>query len=244
MAQRYANPPVPPLRTPEVELMQHCIRQSRRGSPKGGTATATKEKERSIDAPTIAVTESEWPQPSEAYSTGNAKAKLTVALTVAEKPKAVGLKPSEEQKRPATASCPPPNAPTAPKALRSTPVTKSASQAMTTSIKSTATTESGSWSQSKRWVSPETKERMAFHKMKLNLHHIQAGDSPFVPQSPKALAELKVVREKRRLARDLQRKQKRDFATKDGHHLKLFWGKKIGDMLSPVLAWNHCFTEG
>ena len=48
--------------------------------------------------------------------------------------------------------------------------------------------ESGSWSQSKRWTSQETKERMIFHRMTQNLHHLGASNSPFVPQGPAELA--------------------------------------------------------
>jgi hypothetical protein len=220
----------------EVEV-QHPERKSSKDDQKVTTSRVETKNEKT----NLEVKKSEWPKPSEIY---NKEGTLTRSVTTKtqvtkDKPAGSGSK-SAGDKAPQTASKgPPPNAPTGPKALRKSQAKKVTSQAVIPLSKSTPA-ESGSWSQSKRWVSQETKERMAFHKMKLNLHHIRADASPFIPQSPSALAALRLQGEKRRATQELETKRH----GKGENGVRLFGGKRFRDMLSPVLAWNHCFTEG
>lgn len=195
-----------------------------------------KKKVTSVGLPT-----SQWPKPSEAAAQQSRK--VPTSADPAATSKTAGNSEASQPKQPQSRMLgnednkPPPNAPTGPRALRQSQARKAKSQAVI--LKSTP--ESGSWSQSKRWVSQETKERKAFHKMKLNLHHIRADDSPFVPQTPAALTAMKLEGDRRRLSREVDRRVAEK--EKEGT-LRLFGGKRLGDMLSPVLGWNHCFTEG
>lgn len=82
---------------------------------------------------------------------------------------------------------PPSNAPKGPRALlRRQQTQREASGRLSENA------SSGSWSQSRRWVSQGTKERMAFQRMKINLQHIKLQNSPFVPQTPAALTALRL----------------------------------------------------
>ena len=149
---------------------------------------------------------------------------------------------------------PPPNAPTAPASLRRTIIiAKSQSQASLTP----KSAESGSWSQSKRWISQETKERVAFQKLMHTLHYMGADKSPFIPQTPAALAAFRVreaERRSRKLGEELRRKverlsrRKREEARGQGHNrprskLELFAGKTPRDRLSAVFAADICFIR-
>lgn len=143
---------------------------------------------------------------------------------------------------------PPSNAPTGP-ALRRHPPTMSNVTAVTPG------TESGAWSQSKRWVSLENKGRLTFQKMMVNLHYMGADKSPFVPQTPAELtafrAEMaKTQRRKlagevvRRIAENQLKKQRMlgsDQATLPSP--QLFRGRSVGDHLSPVFAAENCFNR-
>ncbi|KHN95840.1 uncharacterized protein MAM_06202 [Metarhizium album ARSEF 1941] len=113
----------------------------------------------------------------------------------------------------------------------------------------------GSWSQSKRWMSQETKERMAFHKTMQNLHHIGATNSPFIPQTPLELtalrAEMAEIR-KRRLSRKVEWRtatlgRRKAIAQgldeQDAKLVPLLQGKKFPDNLSTVFASRNCFSE-
>lgn len=147
----------------------------------------------------------------------------------------------------------PVNAPTAPASLRQ--VTKSpviqGQQATLTNNPS----EPGKWSQSKRWMSQETKERVAFQKTMLNLHYMRADKSPFVPQTPAELTALKAeVAEtaRKRLDREidkiLARNQHRKGSGNDDQGgitspTKLFNGRLFRDSLSPFFAIQNCFNE-
>ncbi|KAK7413056.1 hypothetical protein QQX98_008064 [Neonectria punicea] len=114
--------------------------------------------------------------------------------------------------------------------------------------------ENGAWSQSKRWMSQETKERVAFQKMLVNLHYMGADKSPFVPQSPAELTafKLKVAEcEKLKLMREVaKRMAKVDCKILAVHKNKkveslagLFGGKQLRDKLSPVFAAVNCFNK-
>lgn len=118
--------------------------------------------------------------------------------------------------------------------------------------------EKRSWSHSKRWMSEETKERMAYSKMMLNLRHIGADKSPFIPQNIAELAAFKAdVAEAnqeeltrtvgRRLAEFRRRQgltqQQTGHGQKDVKVGKLLGGKRFEDKLSPVLAAENCFNE-
>lgn len=185
----------------------------------------------------------DWPKPAEVY----AKNVIPTQGQIATEANSVSSKSeSPASEKPADSmrdSLPPPNAPKAPKALREIQAKVSVQKAVIP-LRKSATADWGSWSQSKRWMSEATQERMAFRKMQLNLRHIRADKSPFVPQSPTALAALRLDQGKRRLAREVI-KRKGNVAKRDPmKEAQLFGGKKFGDMLSPVLAFNHCFTEG
>lgn len=113
--------------------------------------------------------------------------------------------------------------------------------------------ESGSWSQSKRWMSQETKERMVFHKTMQNLHHLAADQSPFIPQTPAELtafradmAEIKRKRLSQQVSRRIEtlKRKKRPLAA-DGQGdmvVSLLLGKLRQDDLSPVFASQNCFN--
>lgn len=149
-------------------------------------------------------------------------------------------------------SSPPLNAPTEPASLRR-PLNVTAQANASMARKSQRL---GSWSQSERWVSNETKERMAFHKMSLNLHYMGADKSPFIPQNPAELTALKAefaesqrVRlaneVNRRLKTALSRKAEREagIATRAHKQVQLFHGKNFADNLSSIFAVQNCFNK-
>ncbi|KAL2205421.1 hypothetical protein CC79DRAFT_1371232 [Sarocladium strictum] len=185
----------------------------------------------------------DWPKPAEVYAKHVVPNQVRIAseaTNVSSKSESpASSKPIDDLKD----RTPPPNAPKAPRALRKTQAKASVHMAVIPLRKSEAV-DCGSWSQSKRWMSDATQERMAFRKMQLNLRHIRADKSPFVPQSPTALAALRLEQGKRRLAREVLKRK--GIVAKQGSvkEVQLYEGKKFGDMLSPVLAFNHCFTEG
>ncbi|KAF5686564.1 hypothetical protein FDENT_5729 [Fusarium denticulatum] len=141
------------------------------------------------------------------------------------------------------------NAPRGPSSARQLPQMFSSTLKQTFNLNGS---ESGSWSQSKRWTSFATKERQAFQKMMANLRYMSADQSPFVPQSPveltafKAnLAELKT----RKLDQEFkQRLAKTNASVAEGVGtqfkpvVKLLRGKKFADCLSPVFAASNCFS--
>ncbi|KAG5792482.1 hypothetical protein H9Q69_008457 [Fusarium xylarioides] len=112
--------------------------------------------------------------------------------------------------------------------------------------------ESGSWSQSKRWTSFATKERQAFQKMMANLRYMSADQSPFVPQSPVELTAFKAnlaESKTRKLNQEVkQRLAKTNAGVDEGVEtqvkpvVKLLRGKKFDDCLSPVFAASNCFS--
>lgn len=147
---------------------------------------------------------------------------------------------------------PPANAPTAPASHRRS----INSQAPQVQPKTPAGNrpESGKWSQSKRWMSQETKERLAFQKMMLSLHYMGADESPFVPQTPAELTALKADAaegEKRKLVNQVDRlmskgHSKRDDDGQGGNAVptvKLFGGRQLQDKLSPILALENYFNR-
>lgn len=218
-------------------------RQERRSSPVSEQKVTKRVADENEEAK-FKVTKTEWPKPAEIYAkkTPATQSTSTPATTDQATPQATKTSVDEKKQSQSSSNAPPPNAPTGPKALQQSKPKQVKPQAVIPLPKSNPT-ESGSWSQSRRWVSQETKERMAFHKMKLNLHHIRADDSPFVPQSPAALAALRLEGDKRRLAREVEKREGKSHKQR-GNALRLFGGKTIGDRLSPVLAWDHCFTQG
>ncbi|KAG5973649.1 hypothetical protein E4U58_004693 [Claviceps cyperi] len=150
------------------------------------------------------------------------------------------------------------NAPTSPRAL-STPLSnKCASYTLQTPVPASSArilTEPGSWSQSKRWMSQTSKERMIFQKVTTNLFHLSANKSPFVPQSPAELtafrAEMADIK-KRRLSREVgwriatlesRRARSRTPGEKAAKLVPFLLGKRFKDMLSPVFAVPSCFVE-
>ncbi|KAG6163263.1 hypothetical protein E4U24_001407 [Claviceps purpurea] len=116
-------------------------------------------------------------------------------------------------------------------------------------------TEPGSWSQSKRWMSQTSKERMMFQKVITNLFHLSANKSPFVPQSPAELtafrAEMADIK-KRRLSREVgwriatlesRRARSKGSGEKATRLVPFLLGKQFKDTLSPVFAVPSCFVE-
>lgn len=142
---------------------------------------------------------------------------------------------------------PPPNAPTGPASLHR----PSAASNGTTQISLAKPPETGTWSQSQRWVSPETKERMALQKMMQNLHYIGADKSPFVPQTPAELTAFKIQdteAKTKRLAEDIRRRESLsqrsgDVVQRHKDKPELFGGKDILDRLSPVFAAKSCYND-
>src|SRR4051794_34447273 len=102
---------------------------------------------------------------------------------------------------------PPHNAPTGPASLRK--ATSSPRILPTAPLLSHSATP-GTWSQSKRWLSTEAKERQAFQKLTFNLRYLGADKSPFLPQTPRELtvflAESKEM-QKKRLLREVARRE-------------------------------------
>ncbi|KAI5462182.1 hypothetical protein BGZ63DRAFT_423476 [Mariannaea sp. PMI_226] len=108
--------------------------------------------------------------------------------------------------------------------------------------------KAGSWSQSKRWISGETKERTAFQRMLMNLHYMGADKSPFVPQTPAELTAFKAeVTEIERVKLLSEMEKMRALVRVDGKEKEqppvLFGGKVLWDNLSPVFAIISCFDR-
>lgn len=148
---------------------------------------------------------------------------------------------------------PPLNAPTGPASLRKV---SNSIQGSAQSVTTCNPSETASWSQSKRWMSQETKERMAFQKMMLSLHYMGADKSPFVPQSPAELAAFRATiaeDQRHELARRINRliekiQPKKDKAgtaptASSGLNVELFGGREFTDNLSPFFAVSNCFNK-
>ncbi|KAF7543889.1 hypothetical protein G7Z17_g10383 [Cylindrodendrum hubeiense] len=159
--------------------------------------------------------------------------------------------PSVEYSPPIPLCGPPMNAPKAPASQRR--VTQgSITLPQPPSVPSPA--ESGGWSQSKRWMSQETKERAAFQKMLINLHYMGADKSPFVPQSPAELTAFKLETaesEKLKLIQEMDKRlakvNGKTLSTQKGKKVQslvnLLGGKQLRDKLSPVFSAVHCFNK-
>ncbi|KAM0556813.1 hypothetical protein ACHAPJ_005873 [Fusarium lateritium] len=150
-----------------------------------------------------------------------------------------------------TPSNPPQNAPTGPASSRQLPQSFSATVKQALHITGS---ETGAWSQSKRWTSFVTKERQAFQKMMANLRYMGADQSPFVPQNPAeltafkaGLAESKTKKLDREVQRRLAETNARIAASAEDKTkplMELLGGKEFEDAhLSPVFAANNCFNK-
>ncbi|KAH7156151.1 hypothetical protein EDB81DRAFT_786152, partial [Dactylonectria macrodidyma] len=153
-------------------------------------------------------------------------------------------KTSEVETALVTFSGPPTNAPKAPASQRR--VTQAAVALPQPLASSPA--ESGGWSQSKRWMSQETKERVVFQKMLINLHYMGADKSPFVPQSPAELTAFKLEAAESEKLKLIQKMDKRIAKTDSrngnkGPLLSELLGGKLRDKLSPVFFAIHCFNK-
>ncbi|KAL6892312.1 hypothetical protein GGI43DRAFT_386808 [Trichoderma evansii] len=117
-------------------------------------------------------------------------------------------------------------------------------------------TEVASWSQSKRWVSSETKERRAFQKMILNLQFMKADHSPFIPKTPAELTKFKISlaeAKRQKLAKEVkileEKSRNKELAKASGSkpvsqpQVLLFNGRQMEDKLSPVFAAQNCFNK-
>ncbi|KAF5969032.1 hypothetical protein FBULB1_10448 [Fusarium bulbicola] len=141
------------------------------------------------------------------------------------------------------------NAPRGPSSARQLPQTFSSTLKQTFNLNGT---ESGSWSQSKRWTSFATKERQAFQKMMANLRYMSADQSPFVPQSPVELTAFKAnlaESRTRKLDQEVKQRLARTNASVDEGAetqvqpvVEFLRGKKFDDGLSPVFAASSCFS--
>ncbi|KAF5020003.1 hypothetical protein F66182_7991 [Fusarium sp. NRRL 66182] len=145
----------------------------------------------------------------------------------------------------------PHNAPTGPSYSRQVPKSSSSTAKQTLYL---AGSESGAWSQSKRWTSFATKERQAFQKMMANLRYMSADHSPFVPQSPAELTAFKATvaeSKTKKLDQEVQRRLaetnvKTSGSPEDNKSRpigELLGGKKFVDCRSPVFAANNCFNK-
>lgn len=116
--------------------------------------------------------------------------------------------------------------------------------------------EVASWSQSKRWVSSETKERRAFQKMILNLQFMKADQSPFIPKTPAELTKFKITlaeAKRQKLAKEVkileEKTRNKELAKASGlkpvsqSQVLLFNGREMKDKLSPVFAAQNCFNK-
>lgn len=116
--------------------------------------------------------------------------------------------------------------------------------------------EVASWSQSKRWLSSETKERRAFQKMMLNLQFMKADQSPFIPKTPAELTKFKISlaeARQQKLAHEVsileEKTRQKELAKASGlvlaskPQVTLFNGRDMGDRLSPVFAAQNCFNQ-
>lgn len=145
---------------------------------------------------------------------------------------------------------PPPNAPTGPAFLRRF---ANLQQQHRTSL-TQKPAEQGSWSQSKRWVSQETKERIAFQKLMHTLRYMGADKSPFLPQTPAELTRFKIAQadhKSKKMSEKLSQMEERMYrrrkAQREGVCLneaqpELCGGKKMSDNLSPFFAQASCFN--
>ncbi|KAL7819766.1 hypothetical protein V8C26DRAFT_27492 [Trichoderma gracile] len=119
-----------------------------------------------------------------------------------------------------------------------------------------APVEPASWSQSKRWISSETKERKAFQKMMMNLQFMKADQSPFVPKSPAELTKFRISlaeAKRQKLAQEVsileEKNRQKELAKASGTilvsqpHVALFNGRDMEDELSPVFAVQNCFNK-
>ncbi|KAF5610397.1 uncharacterized protein FSUBG_3313 [Fusarium subglutinans] len=141
------------------------------------------------------------------------------------------------------------NAPRGPSSARQLPQTFSSTLKQTFNLNGS---ESGSWSQSKRWTSFATKERQAFQKMMANLRYMSADQSPFVPQSPVELTAFKAnlaESKTRKLDQEVKQRLARTNASVDEGAetqvqpvVEFLRGKKFDDGLSPVFAASNCFS--
>ncbi|TFB05748.1 hypothetical protein CCMA1212_001966 [Trichoderma ghanense] len=120
---------------------------------------------------------------------------------------------------------------------------------------SQAPVEPASWSQSKRWISSETKERKAFQRMMMNLQFMKADQSPFVPKTPAELTKFKISlaeAKRQKLAQEVsileEKNRQKELAKASGTmlvsqpHVALFNGRDMDDELSPVFAVQNCFN--
>ncbi|KAM5355576.1 hypothetical protein ACJ41O_002222 [Fusarium nematophilum] len=157
----------------------------------------------------------------------------------------------QHQVKPSQPSHPPLNAPTGPSSKLRIPFPVNSVAQPSSSL---AGSESGAWSQSKRWTSIATKERQAFQKMMANLRYMGAGQSPFVPQSPAeltafkaAMAEAQRVRLAQEVERRLARVNAKSAENSDGkealHLAKLLGGRQFPDRMSPFFAAPNCFNK-
>ncbi|UKZ64499.1 uncharacterized protein TrAtP1_005716 [Trichoderma atroviride] len=123
-------------------------------------------------------------------------------------------------------------------------------------VQTATSTEVASWSQSKRWVSSETKERRAFQKMVLNLQFMKADQSPFIPKTPAELTKFKISlaeAKRQKLTKEVklleEKNRNRDLAKASGSmpvsqpQVLLFNGRQMEDKLSPVFAAQNCFNK-
>ncbi|KAM0340715.1 hypothetical protein ACHAPU_010387 [Fusarium lateritium] len=162
--------------------------------------------------------------------------------------------PQEEKKttdKDHTLTDPPQNAPTGPSSLRQFRQSFSATVKKTLQL---AGSDSGAWSQSKRWTSFATKERQAFQKMTSNLRYMSADQSPFVPQTPAELTAFKAAlaeSKTKKLDQEVQQRLAKSNAktTDDDDEIKvepvmeLLGGRKFDDYLSPLFAASNCFND-
>jgi hypothetical protein len=163
--------------------------------------------------------------------------------------------PSENQKKAEdkdqTPANPPQNAPKGPSSLRQLHQSFSATVKQTLNL---VKSESGAWSQSKRWTSFATKERQAFQKMMSSLRYMSADQSPFVPQTPAELTAFKAAlaeSKTKKLDQEVQQRvAKSNAKTADDADenkvdpvMKFLGGKKFRDHLSPLFAASNCFNE-
>lgn len=123
-------------------------------------------------------------------------------------------------------------------------------------IQTAASNEVASWSQSKRWVSSETKERRAFQKMVLNLQFMKADQSPFIPNTPAELTKFKISlaeAKRQKLTTEVEileeKNRNKELAKASGSmpvpqpQVLLFNGRQMEDKLSPVFAAQNCFNK-
>lgn len=146
----------------------------------------------------------------------------------------------------------PPSGPTEPAARRQQRAERGElpPEPQVASMSKTAPYETRALCQSKRWVSQEAQERAAFNRLKQNLHHMGAANSPFLPQTPAALAAFHQVvadRKSQRLQKQLVEAVVRQAAAVRAgvagqKKPKLFGDREINDGLSAIFAQESCFN--